>query len=182
MTRFIVRRLFWGTVLFLTSIAFVMYYVMPPVSPAVLFAGKEATPNQIAMVPRPRPQPSGVDPTPLLLKHLVFGDKYGWPGLGLPTSTVSVKSLIGPRITSPPPWPSVPARLARHRTPGRRRLGSRKGTRWTAVTWEPGSYSRHRCFGSAWSCSGCSGTNWASPQGPDTTRPASTASSPGSRT
>jgi peptide/nickel transport system permease protein len=102
MWRYIVRRLGWlvVTVLVVTAITFVIYFVLPPVSPAVLFAGKEATPTQIAIVQ----QNLGLNHPVwiqylLFLKHLFLGDHYGWPGLGLSyVNHASVKSLIGGRI------------------------------------------------------------------------------------
>src|SRR2546430_14071196 len=79
------RRLFWLviTLLVITAITFVIYFVLPPVSPAVLFAGKEATPALVATVQHEL----GLDHPVwvqylLFLKHLVFGDQFGWPGLG----------------------------------------------------------------------------------------------------
>jgi peptide/nickel transport system permease protein len=96
------RRIFWGVVVMLLIIilAFILYFVMPPVSPAVLFAGKEATPALVASAAKSLGLNHPVWLQFLLfLKHLVLGDKYGWPGLGFSyVSRESVLSLIGPRI------------------------------------------------------------------------------------
>src|ERR1700751_4357341 len=95
--RYVIRRLGWLviTLLVITAITFVIYFVLPPVSPAVLFAGKEATPQLVATVQHEL----GLDHPVwvqylLFLKHLVFGDQFGWPGLGFSyVNHSSVKSL-----------------------------------------------------------------------------------------
>jgi peptide/nickel transport system permease protein len=102
MLYYLTRRLFWLviTLLVITAITFVIYFVLPPVSPAVLFAGKEATPQLVATVQREL----GLDHPVwvqylLFLKHLVFGDQFGWPGLGFSyVNHSSVRSLIAGRI------------------------------------------------------------------------------------
>ena len=102
MVAYLIRRVLWmvATLLVITAITFVIYFVLPPVSPAVLFAGKEATPQLIATVE----QNLGLNHPVwlqylLFLKHLVFGDQYGWPGLGFSyVNHSSVRSLIAGRI------------------------------------------------------------------------------------
>ena len=102
MWRYLVRRLLWVlvTLLLITGITFVIYFVLPPVSPAVLFAGKEATPDLIQQVKHNL----GLDHPVyiqylLFVKHLFLGDAYGWPGLGFSfVNHESVKSLLGGRI------------------------------------------------------------------------------------
>jgi len=99
---YLTRRLFWLviTLLVITAITFVIYFVLPPVSPAVLFAGKEATPQLVATVPHEL----GLDHPVwvqylLFLKHLVLGDQFGWPGLGFSyVNHSSVKSLLAGRV------------------------------------------------------------------------------------
>jgi peptide/nickel transport system permease protein len=102
MWRYIVRRLGWlvVTILVVTAITFVIYFVLPPVSPAVLFAGKEATPAQVAIVERNLGLNHPVWIQYLIfLRHLVLGDHYGWPGLGFSyVNHASVLSLIAGRI------------------------------------------------------------------------------------
>jgi peptide/nickel transport system permease protein len=92
MWRYIVRRLLWVVVVMLvvTSITFVVFFVLPSTDPAVTFAGKNPTEDQIAEV---RHQ-FGLDkPVPvqyaLFIKHIFLGDQYGWPGLGFSYSTRS---------------------------------------------------------------------------------------------
>ena len=92
MWRYIVRRLLWVVVVLLvvTSITYVVFFVMPSTDPAVTFAGKNPTPEQIAEV---RHQ-FGLDkPVPVqyltFIKHVFLGDQYGWPGLGFSYSTRS---------------------------------------------------------------------------------------------
>lgn len=102
MLTLITRRLGWClVVMFLISVlAFILYFVLPPVSPALLFAGKSATPSQIqqAKISLGLNHSAPIQYL-LFLKHLVLGDQYGWPGLGFSfTSRQSVLSLIGPRL------------------------------------------------------------------------------------
>jgi peptide/nickel transport system permease protein len=92
MWRYIVRRLLWVMVVLLvvTSITYVVFFVMPSTDPAVTFAGKNPTPEQIEEVRRN----FGLDkPVPVqyltFIKHVFLGDQYGWPGLGFSYSTRS---------------------------------------------------------------------------------------------
>jgi peptide/nickel transport system permease protein len=92
MWRYIVRRLLWVVVVLLvvTAITYVVFFVMPSTDPAVTFAGKNPTPEQIEEV---RHQ-FGLDkPVPVqyltFIKHVFLGDQYGWPGLGFSYSTRS---------------------------------------------------------------------------------------------
>jgi peptide/nickel transport system permease protein len=85
MWRYVVRRLLWVVlvVLIITAFTYVVFFVMPPTDPAVQFAGKNPTPDQIAEVRRQ----FGLDKPVwaqygLFLRHLIGGDEYGWPGLG----------------------------------------------------------------------------------------------------
>jgi peptide/nickel transport system permease protein len=69
--------------LVVTLVTFVIFFVMPPADPAVAFAGKQPTPQLIAEA---RHQ-FGLDKPlyyqyGLFVKHVFFGDQYGWPGLG----------------------------------------------------------------------------------------------------
>src|SRR5580698_10034950 len=102
MVAYIIRRLLWlvVTLLVITGITFVIYFVLPPVSPAVLFAGKEATPQLIATVQAELGLNHPVWVQYLLfLKHLVLGDQFGWPGLGFSfTNHSPVRTLIAGRI------------------------------------------------------------------------------------
>src|SRR5918992_1634339 len=103
MWRYIVRRLLWVVlvVLIITAFTFVIFFVMPPTDPAVQFAGKNPTPEQIAEVRRqfgldkPVWQQYG-----LFLKNIFTGDEYGWPGLGFSFVTRSpVRDLFFDRMT-----------------------------------------------------------------------------------
>ena len=102
MWRYIVRRLLWVAVvvLVITAFTFVIFFVMPPTDPAVQFAGKNPTPEQIAEVRRqfgldkPLYQQYG-----LFLKNIFTGDEYGWPGLGFSFVTRSpVRDLLLDRL------------------------------------------------------------------------------------
>jgi peptide/nickel transport system permease protein len=102
MWRYIVRRLLWVVVVLLvvTSITYVVFFVMPSTDPAVTFAGKNPTPEQIEEV---RKQ-FGLDkPVPVqyatFIKNVFLGDEYGWPGLGFSYSTRSpVKDQFFDRV------------------------------------------------------------------------------------
>jgi len=90
MGRYIIRRLLWTVVVILvvTLITFVIFYVLPSGDPALRFAGKEPTPQVLAQVRRDLGLNHNVAIQYLLyLKHLVLGDRYGWPGLGFSYST-----------------------------------------------------------------------------------------------
>jgi peptide/nickel transport system permease protein len=85
MWRYIVRRLLWVVlvVLIITALTYAIFFVMPPTDPAVQFAGKNPTPEQIAEV---RKQ-FGLDKPVwaqygLFLRNIFLGDEYGWPGFG----------------------------------------------------------------------------------------------------
>ena len=102
MWRYIVRRLLWVVVVLLvvTSITYVVFFVMPSTDPAETFAGKNPTQEQIAEV---RKQ-FGLDkPVPVqyvtFIKNVFLGDQYGWPGLGFSYSTRSpVKDQFFDRV------------------------------------------------------------------------------------
>jgi peptide/nickel transport system permease protein len=102
MWRFILRRLLWlGVVLLvITAVTYVIFFVMSPVNPAILFAGKLPTPTVVRQVGRE----FGLDKPlweqyALFVKHLFLGDQYGWPGLGFSfVIRSSVKSQLGPRL------------------------------------------------------------------------------------
>ncbi|HEY7144757.1 MAG TPA: ABC transporter permease [Streptosporangiaceae bacterium] len=102
MWRYLIRRMLWlvVTLLVITALTFVIYFVLPPVSPAVLFAGKEATPQLVATVQ----QNLGLDHPVwvqylLFVRRLVTGDRYGWPGLGFSyVNHSSVLALISGRV------------------------------------------------------------------------------------
>jgi peptide/nickel transport system permease protein len=102
MWRYIVRRLLWVVVVILvvTSITYLIFFVMPSTDPAVTFAGKNPTTEQIEEV---RKQ-FGLDkPVPvqyaIFIRNIFLGDQYGWPGLGFSYSTRSpVKDQFYDRI------------------------------------------------------------------------------------
>ena len=102
MWRFVVRRLLWllAVLLIITAITYGIFFVMSPVDPAVLFAGKQPTPQVISEIKRefgldkPAWQQYG-----LFVQHVFLGDRYGWPGLGFSFVTrASVKSQLGSRL------------------------------------------------------------------------------------
>ena len=103
MGRYIIRRLLWVllVVVLVTFLTFLIFFVMPPVDPAVLFAGRAPTPRLIALVK----ESLGLD-KPFIIQYLLFlkriflGDQYGWPGFGLSFVTRSRSA----RTSSAGPW------------------------------------------------------------------------------
>ena len=102
MWRYIVRRLLWVVLvmLIITMITYVIFFVMPPVDPAVAFAGKSPTPESIAEVRRLFGLDKPVwEQYALFVKHLFVGDQFGWPGLGFSFATRSpIRTLLADRI------------------------------------------------------------------------------------
>jgi peptide/nickel transport system permease protein len=102
MTGYIVRRLIGVVVVLLviTAVTFTIFFVMPSVNPAVMFAGKQPTPELIAQVKHE----FGLDKPAwqqylLFVKHVFLGDRYGWPGFGFSFVTrESVRSQLWGRI------------------------------------------------------------------------------------
>ncbi len=100
MLRYIIRRLIWlvFVLLVITFITYLIFFVMPPTDPAVIFAGKQPTPELIAQV---RVQFGLNHPWPiqyaLFVKRIFLGDQYGWPGLGFSFNT---RSALKPIIIS----------------------------------------------------------------------------------
>jgi peptide/nickel transport system permease protein len=102
MIRYIIRRLIWlvVTLLLITLITYLIFFVMPPTDPAVNFAGKQPTEELVAQVK----QQFGLD-RPLVVQYGLFvkriflGDEYGWPGMGFSFSTRSeLKPIIFDRL------------------------------------------------------------------------------------
>jgi peptide/nickel transport system permease protein len=102
MWRYIVRRLLWVVlvVLIITAFTYVIFFVMPPTDPVVLFAGRSPTPELLAQVRHH----FGLDEPVwaqygLFLKHVFTGDEYGWPGLGFSFVTrAPVKDQLFDRV------------------------------------------------------------------------------------
>ena len=86
MGRYIARRLLWVllVVVLVTFFTFLIFFVIPPVDPAVLFAGRTPTPRLIAEIR----ESFGLDKPffvqyALFLKRIFVGDEFGWPGFGM---------------------------------------------------------------------------------------------------
>jgi peptide/nickel transport system permease protein len=84
--------------LVITFIAYLIFFVMPAADPAVIFAGRQPTPDLVAEVKHQ----FGLDhPWPiqygLFVKRIFLGDQYGWPGLGFSFNT---RSALKPIIIS----------------------------------------------------------------------------------
>lgn len=97
MTRYIVRRVLWGLVvlLFVSLLTFVLFYVLPSGDPALLRAGRNASPEALAQI---RGQLGLDEPLPVqywtFLERLVlhFDLGYSW------YSDAPVSSLIADRL------------------------------------------------------------------------------------
>jgi peptide/nickel transport system permease protein len=87
---YIIRRILWAIfiVVIVTFVTFVIFYLLPSGDPALRFAGRQPTEENIAIV---REQ-LGLDKAWyqqywIFLSNLVTGDQYGWPGLGFSFDT-----------------------------------------------------------------------------------------------
>jgi peptide/nickel transport system permease protein len=85
MGRYLIRRLLWVLLLLvlITMFTFLIFFVMPPTDPAILFAGRAPTPRLVAQVR----ESLGLDQPGymqyfLFVRRLFLGDEYGWPGFG----------------------------------------------------------------------------------------------------
>jgi peptide/nickel transport system permease protein len=102
MGRYIIRRLLWVmvTLLLITLLTYLIFFVMPPTDPAVNFAGKQPTKELVAEVS----QQFGLDKPffiqyGLFVKRIFLGDEYGWPGMGFSFNTRSaLKPVIFERL------------------------------------------------------------------------------------
>jgi peptide/nickel transport system permease protein len=82
---YILRRLFWMLIVVacVIGITFVVFYLLPAGDPALRFAGKNPTPEELELI-RHR---LGLDQAWYVqfgkfIKTFFTGDQYGWPGLG----------------------------------------------------------------------------------------------------
>jgi peptide/nickel transport system permease protein len=85
MAFYIARRLFWTAIVIaaVLGITFIVFYLLPAGDPALRFAGKSPTPQELMLI-RHRlglDRPWYVQFGKYLLRFFT-GDKYGWPGLG----------------------------------------------------------------------------------------------------
>lgn len=85
MGRYLIRRLLWVllVLVLITLFTFVIFFIMPPTDPAILFAGRAPSPRLVAQVrvslglDKPAYVQYG-----LFVRRLFLGDRYGWPGFG----------------------------------------------------------------------------------------------------
>jgi peptide/nickel transport system permease protein len=98
MVLYIARRLVWTLVVVacVLAITFAVFYLLPAGDPALRFAGKNPTTQELNLIH----QRLGLDKPWYtqffnFSKNFFIGDKYGWPGLGYTyAGQTSVKSLI----------------------------------------------------------------------------------------
>lgn len=98
MGRYVARRLLYVAlvVFVITLVTFLIFYLMPPVDPAIAFAGKQPTPELVAQVRKNL----GLDKPwyvqyGIFVRNLFLGDQYGWPGFGRSYNT---RSAIKPEL------------------------------------------------------------------------------------
>src|SRR6185436_103803 len=102
MIRYIIRRVLWAilVLLIVVFLTYMIFFLLPSGDPAARLAGKNQTPQLLAQI---REQ-FGLDHPWyvqyfLFLRHAFFGDKYGWPGLGLSfTLKIPLKGIIFSRV------------------------------------------------------------------------------------
>jgi peptide/nickel transport system permease protein len=88
------------TLLLITFLTYMIFFVMPPTKPEINFAGKQPTPELVAEVRRQ----FGLDKPVivqygLFVKRIFLGDEYGWPGLGFSfTTRDALKPIIFDRL------------------------------------------------------------------------------------
>jgi peptide/nickel transport system permease protein len=100
--RYVARRLLWVgfVMLVIVLITYLIFFVMPASDPAVAFAGRSPTPQNIAEVRRL----FGLDKPLweqylLFVRHLFLGDRWGWPGLGFSfTSRSPIRPILLQRL------------------------------------------------------------------------------------
>ncbi len=85
MLLYVARRLVWSAVVILivTAITFAIFFLLPPGDPALRFAGRQPSPELLHTIRANL----GLDHPWYaqyfkFVKSIVFGDKFGWPGLG----------------------------------------------------------------------------------------------------
>jgi peptide/nickel transport system permease protein len=102
MLRYVARRILWVAfvMLVIVMITYLIFFVMPASDPAVAFAGRSPTPQNIAEVRRL----FGLDKPVweqylLFVRHLFLGDRWGWPGLGFSfTSRSAIRPILLQRL------------------------------------------------------------------------------------
>jgi peptide/nickel transport system permease protein len=87
---YIIRRIVWAIfiVIVVTFVTFLIFYLLPSGDPALRFAGRVPSEQNIAIVK----EQLGLDKPWyhqywIFLTNLVTGDQYGWPGLGFSFDT-----------------------------------------------------------------------------------------------
>jgi peptide/nickel transport system permease protein len=98
MTLYIARRLIWTVVVVacVLAITFAVFYLLPAGDPALRFAGKNPTTDELNLIHKRL----GLDKPWYVQfgkfsKNFFVGDQFGWPGLGYTyAGQTSVKSLI----------------------------------------------------------------------------------------
>jgi peptide/nickel transport system permease protein len=102
MGRYFIQRLVQVVIVLLviSLITYAIFFLMSPIDPAVLFAGKVPQPQVVAAIRKE----FGLDHPIyvqylLFVKHIFLGDQWGWPGLGFSFQyRSSIKELLAQKL------------------------------------------------------------------------------------
>jgi peptide/nickel transport system permease protein len=102
MLRYIAKRVLWSVfvLLLITLVTYFIYYVLPPTDATQTFTHGSATQqaSRLLRISLGLDRPWYVQ-YGLFVKHLVVGDRYGWPGLGFSVKTRSaLKPILADRM------------------------------------------------------------------------------------
>jgi peptide/nickel transport system permease protein len=98
MYRYLIRRLIQVVIVLLviSLITYAIFFLMSPIDPAILFAGKVPQPQVVAALRKEFGLDAPVYVQYLLfVKHIFLGDHWGWPGFGFSFQyRSSIRSLL----------------------------------------------------------------------------------------
>jgi peptide/nickel transport system permease protein len=87
MLRYIIRRLLWVlvTLLLITLITYLIFFIMPPTKPEVNFAGSSPPRARRGGARAVRAGQPVIVQYGLFARRIFLGDEYGWPGSASPS-------------------------------------------------------------------------------------------------
>jgi len=102
MGRYLIRRILQMIVVLLviSLITYAIFFLMSPIDPAVLFAGKVPQPQVVAAIRKEFGLNKPIYMQYLLfVKHIFLGDQWGWPGLGFSFQyRSSIRTLLSQKL------------------------------------------------------------------------------------
>jgi peptide/nickel transport system permease protein len=102
MGRYLIRRVIQMVfvLLVISAITYAIFFLMSPIDPAVLFAGKVPQPQVVAAIRKEFGLNKPIYMQYLLfVKHIFLGDQWGWPGLGFSFQYRSaIRSLLAQKL------------------------------------------------------------------------------------